>query len=99
MPYITYLTNPESHTNAYDSYPGYGETKEEAESNSHYHPNQLPWVRTVPASRAPKWARQTARTSRDKYLACVVEFGFTPDGEERAPSKAEMEEYANTYIG
>lgn len=57
MPYITFLPNPEIHSNSYETYPGYGRTKEESVKNSLYYSNQLPWVKTVPASKAPKWAR------------------------------------------
>lgn len=61
MPYITYLRHPEQHSNAAVSYPGWGETKEESRENSLYWPNQLPWVVTVAASRAPRWAQEDAR--------------------------------------
>jgi proteasome lid subunit RPN8/RPN11 len=80
MPYITYLQNPEQHTNKADSHPGYGETPAEAERNARYWANQLPWVVTVPASRAPKWAQQQARDSRwYELLAIQQERVWTPE--------------------
>jgi hypothetical protein len=54
--YITYLVNPDQHTNAASSWPGYGDTREESQRNAKYWANQQPWVRTVPLSRAPRWA-------------------------------------------
>ena len=60
MPYITYLTNL-GRTNTADSHAGYGLTKEEAQQSALYWSNQLPWVRTVAFSRAPKWAIEEAR--------------------------------------
>ena len=67
--YITYLLKPECHTNAYATYPGIGATKKESVDNSLYYSNQLPWVRTVAASRAPAWAQRESRSTRDHELA------------------------------
>lgn len=76
MPYITYLPNPEHHSNRATSYPGWGRTKEESVKNSCYWNNQQPHVVTVPASKAPRWAQATARDSRRHELegaACARE--------------------------
>jgi hypothetical protein len=85
MPYITYLTDPDSHTNAANSYPGYGATKEESQRNARYWANQSPWVRTVAASRAPRWAQQQARDSRYHELVAI--------GQERALTADEVMEF------
>ena len=74
MPYITYLTDL-SQSNSYSSHPGWGETKEESVKCSLYWANQLPWVKTVPASKAPKWARLAARTPRWIELDCRTKVG------------------------
>lgn len=58
--YITYLTNPEQHTNQASSHAGIGRTRKEAEDNACYWNNQDPFVRTVPSSRAPNWAMDEA---------------------------------------
>ena len=68
MAYITYLLDPELHTNKAVSYAGYGDTKEESKANSLYWPNQLPWVRTVAASRAPRWAQIEAQEQDNKWV-------------------------------
>lgn len=64
MPYITYLKDPEKHTNTYATHAGWGRTKAESQSCSLYYANQLPWVVTVPASQAPAWAKRQAWTPR-----------------------------------
>lgn len=64
MAYITYLTDPDYHTNSAPTHPGMGDTKEESRANATYYNNQWPWVRTVAASKAPRWAQRTARDSR-----------------------------------
>ena len=70
MPYITYLANP-NQTNKASSHAGYGQTKEESKAEALYWNNQLPWVRTVPFSRAPKWAIDEAREAyHANCLAC-----------------------------
>ena len=89
--YITYLTN-DSQTNTASSYPGIGTTKEEAQANSCYWANQQPWVRTVAASRAPRWAQRTAVGTRYRYLESVDISGFTPDGKPASLSKDEERE-------
>jgi len=58
--YVTYLVSPELHTNAAPSHAGWGETREEAYAAAFYWANQAPWVRTVPVSRAPRWAVEEA---------------------------------------
>ena len=58
--YITYLRNPSQHTNTYTSHPGWGKTRAESQANSLYYANQLPWVVTVLAMRAPMWAYEQA---------------------------------------
>lgn len=80
MAYICYLTDPDQHTNAAASWPGYGETKAEAERNARYWANQLPWVRTVPASRAPRWATVRAKDSAVRAAeAAEQERPLTPE--------------------
>lgn len=64
MPYICYLTDPDFHSNAADTYPGHGRTKREAAENACYYANQWPWTRIVAASRAPRWAQRQARDAR-----------------------------------
>lgn len=54
--YVTYLPHSERHSNSAPSYPGWGETPEESYANAQYWANQAPFVRTVPASKAPRWA-------------------------------------------
>jgi len=61
MAYVAYLPQPDLHTNAAPSHAGWGRTREEAEAESTYWANQRPWVRIVPASRAPLWALEEAR--------------------------------------
>jgi hypothetical protein len=68
MAYITYLTDPDQHSNAATTYPGLGETKEESRRNACYYNNQWPWVVTVAASKAPRWAQRQARDSRRHEL-------------------------------
>lgn len=58
--YIHYLTHPEQHTNTAATHAGMGDTREEAIANSRYYANQGPWTRTVPISRAPRWAVEEA---------------------------------------
>lgn len=79
MPYITYLTNSRQ-TNAASYHAGYGKTKEESKQNSCYWANQLPWVRTVAFSKAPKWAVDQAR---DAYHAPCVACGKIHPGEHK----------------
>ena len=70
MAYITYLTNSQQ-TNSAASHAGWGRTKEEAQAEALYWANQLPWVRTVPLSRAPQWAIAEAREAFHRAcLAC-----------------------------
>ena len=91
MPYITYLLDRDNHTNAMTSHAGWGETKEESIDCSFYHGNQLPWVRTVAASRAPKWAKREAWTPRRHQLECKAMNG------ERL-TKAEQKELDQFYL-
>lgn len=97
MAYVTYLLNPEQHTNRAGSWAGYGETREESVKNSHYHANQLPWVRTVAASQAPKWARLDARTTRELELETICVYGYDSNGVERSATEDELAEY-EAYI-
>ena len=60
MPYITYLTNP-LQTNRAAYHAGWGRTKNQSKAEGLYWNNQLPYVRTVPASKAPRWALEEAR--------------------------------------
>lgn len=57
--YVTYLRSPDQHTNAAGSHPGCGRTREESKARSRYWQNQMPWVVTVPLSRAPAWVRRS----------------------------------------
>ena len=68
--YITYLNNPEHHTNSANCHAGIGKTRREAQENSKYWPNQAPWVVTVAASRAPAWARR--EVEEDSVLLCCA---------------------------
>ena len=63
MPYIAYLTDPEQHTNSAVTYPGKGETKDEARGNACYYNNQWPWMRVVAASKAPRWRKGRLMTT------------------------------------
>jgi len=90
MPYVTYLRDPDQHTNAYHTHAGYGETREESQANANYYANQLPWVVTVPASRAPKWARATAWTTRRHELTARESVGPRLTAEEEAELETEM---------
>ncbi len=56
--YVTYLVD-QTQTNAASYHAGIGRTPEEAQRNSCYWANQFP-VRTVAASRAPRWAVEQA---------------------------------------
>jgi len=59
--YVTYLIDPTRHTNAASTNAGIGSTRQESIDASTYYSNQLPWGRTVPISRAPRWAVEEAR--------------------------------------
>lgn len=54
--YVTYLPHPECHSNSAASYAGWGKTPEESFAEACYWANQAPFVVTVPASKAPRWA-------------------------------------------
>lgn len=56
--YACYLADPERHSNAMCSHPGFGATKAGARENALYWANQWPWTRTVPLSRAPLWVKR-----------------------------------------
>jgi hypothetical protein len=58
--YVTYLLDPERHTNAANSYPGLGATPTLSRNSALYWANQLPWTHTVRFDRAPRWAREAA---------------------------------------
>jgi len=58
--YVTYLRNPGQHTNAYPTHAGWGDTPQASRYASVYYANQMPWVVTVRADRAPQWAREEA---------------------------------------
>ena len=53
-------------SNAYHYHPGIGTTPEESKENASYWANQLPWVKTVPYSRTPKWAIEQAMESYEQ---------------------------------
>lgn len=91
MPYITYLTNPEQHTNQAYSHPGWGETREESQRNARYHANQMPWVRTVAASRAPRWAQRAAWTTQRNKLEGIANYGEFLDTPRKLTAEEEKE--------
>ena len=71
MAYITYLPHPDRHTNAANSHAGFGATPQASQDAALYWANQLPWIRTVPLSAAPRWAVEEARASyHQACLAC-----------------------------
>ena len=92
MTYITHLTNPHQ-TNAYASHVGVGRTSEEAVEDSCYHANQLPWVRTVSWSRAPRWAQ--AEAAERLAIVSAREIGCTICG--RQPVVALPRRFAEHY--
>lgn len=68
---IAYLVNPKQHSNAYSTHAGVGKSEEEAIQRSCYYQNQVPWVRVVSFSRAPKWAQREAISALlSPCLAC-----------------------------
>ncbi len=56
--YVAYLARG-APSNAANTRPGFGATPTEAIQASCYWANQMPWVRVVPANRAPRWARRS----------------------------------------
>jgi hypothetical protein len=66
--YVCYLCHPERHTNACSSHAGIGRSRIEAEVRARYHHNQRPWCRTVPLSRAPRWAVEDARRAVCEWI-------------------------------
>jgi hypothetical protein len=56
--FVTYLRDPDLHTNRAYTHPGYGLTREESQADALYYANQAPWVVTVPWSRAPLSVRR-----------------------------------------
>ncbi len=66
--YITYLPNPEWHSNGGNNNVGFGWTREEAEADSGYW-SSAPTV-TVPANRAPRWAQEAAaeNEANEKFI-------------------------------
>lgn len=94
--YIHYLPAEEQkwHSNKAASHPGIGRTVAEARENACYWANQAPWTRTVPVSRAPRYAIDAAVNARRAPCvacdgprhteACVDRFGnVTPEAEAR----------------
>jgi hypothetical protein len=54
-------------SNAADSYPGFGATPTEAIRDACYWANQMPWVRVVPANRAPRWAQEIVNATLARF--------------------------------